>query len=450
MSPTSVTAIGHILGDLRRRLEMDVALISHFERGRRVIELLDCETTVPFGPGDSDPLEETYCQPIVDGRLPETIPDTSQNALAMTITATSELDIGAHLGVPIVLEDGTVYGTLCAYSHDARPDLTEQTGTVMGLVADSVARAIGADQTAQRVREAASERVSNLLAHGGLEMAYQPVVDLATGRTVGAEALARFPRSLGGTTAGWFAEAAAVGVGTELELACVRTVRDQLPELPAGMDVHVNLSPAALLDPASGTLLHELPLRRVVLELTEHQIVGDYPVLQAALAPLRAAGLRLAIDDAGAGFASMRHALLLEPDLLKLDISLVRGIDTDAAKRSLCQALTGFAHATGAMIVAEGVETQPEADAVRMLGVDLAQGYVFARPGPPDSLHPAAADRPSAASRPDHAAQVRAVVASLRGHASVATMAAALNAQGLLSPTGRRWHPTSVSRQLLE
>ncbi len=449
MSPMSVTAIGHILGDLRRRLRMDVALVSHFEDGRRVIDVVDTDESVPFGPGDSDPVEETYCQPIVDGDLPEMILDTSQNVLAMAIAATSELDIRAHLGVPVVLEDGTVYGTLCAYSHDTRLNLTAQAGIMMGLVADTVARALGVDQAAERTREAAAERVRTLLADPRLDMAYQPLVDLATGRTTGVEALARFPAALGGTTASWFEEAAAAGAGTELELACVRQVRNHLADLPADLDVHLNLSPRALLDPAASTLLLQLPLRRIVLEVTEHQVVGDYAILTAVLAPLRAAGMRLAIDDAGAGFASMRHVLLLEPDVLKLDISLVRGIDSDAAKRSLCQALTGFAHATGAKVVAEGVETQPEADAVRTLGVDLAQGYFFARPEPRHALHPTPVDRPSGPACPDHAAQIEALVASLRTHASPATISAALNVKGLLAPTGRRWHATSVSRQLL-
>lgn len=450
MTQMSATAIRHVLGDLRRRLGMDVALLSHFEGGHRVIDILDSDETLPFGPGDSDPVGETYCQQIADGRLPESIPDTSQNALAMTITATFELDIGAHLGVPIVLDDGTVYGTLCAYSHDARPDMADQAGTVMGLVADTVARAIAADHAAEQARQAASNRVRDLLDEDCLDLAYQPLVDLGTGWTVGVEALARFPASLGGTTAGWFAEAAAAGARTELELACVRLVRDQMPDLPADLDVHVNLSPEALLDPRPVILLHQMPLHRIVLELTEHESVEDYPILQAALAPLRAAGLRLAIDDAGAGFASMRHALLLEPDLLKLDISLVRGIDTDAAKRSLCQALTGFAHATGAKIVAEGVETQPEADTVRTLGVDLAQGYLFARPGPPHALRPTQLDQGSRPDLPDPPAQTQAVVNSLRAHASPASIAAVLNAKGLLAPTGRRWHQTSVSRQLLD
>lgn len=450
MSPMSATSIGHVLGDLRRRLRMDVALVSHFEDGRRVIDIVDTDESVPFGPGDSDPVAETYCQPIVDGVLPAMILDTSENVLAMAIAATSELDIRAHLGVPVVLEDGTVYGTLCAYSHDVRLDLTAQAGTIMGLVADTVARAIGVDQAVERSRKAAAERVSNLLTHARLDMAYQPLVEAATGRTVGVEALARFPTDLGGTTASWFEEAAAVGAGTELELACVRLVRDHLADLPAELDVHVNLSPQALLDPAVSALLHELPLRRIVLELTEHQIVGDYPLLSAVLAPLRAAGMRLAIDDAGAGFASMRHVLLLEPDLLKLDISLVRGIDTDAAKRSLCQALTGFAHATGAAVIAEGVETQAEADAIRALGVDLAQGYFFARPQPRHALHATAVERASCVAPPNHATQIQAVVASLRTHSSPATISAALNRQGLLAPTGRRWHATSVSRQLLD
>lgn len=449
MSPSSVTAIGHVLGDLRRRLRMDVALLSHFEDGRRVIDIVDAEHEVPFAPGDSDPMAQTYCQLIVDGDLPEIIPDTSSNARSLTLAVTSALDIGAHVGVPVLLEDGSVYGTVCAYSHDARPDLTAQAGTIMGLVADTVARAVEFDQVEQRNRRAAADRVGNLLADARLDMAYQPLVDLATGRTVAVEALARFPADLGGTTASWFHEAAAVGAGTALELACVRLVRDHLPDLPTDLDVHVNLSPGALLDPAATAALLELPVHRVVVEVTEHHTVADYPTLTAALAPLRGAGLRLGIDDAGAGFASMRHVLLLAPDVLKLDISLVRGLDADAAQRSLCQALTGFAHATGATVVAEGVETQAEAEAVRTLGIDLAQGYFFARPGPRHAVHPTRVDRSSDPAPPSHAEQIQHVVESLRPDASPATISAALNAKGLLAPTGRRWHATSVSREFL-
>lgn len=449
MSASSATAIGNVLGDLRRRLLLDVALVSHFEDGRRVIDIIDTDEDVPFRPGDSDPVVDTYCQHIVDGDLPEIIRDTSDNPLAVSLRATTELDIGAHVGVPVLLDDGSVYGTLCAYSHQPRPYLMAQSVTLMGLVADTVARAVAADQAAQRAWQATSERVRGLLQDGGLSMAFQPLVALDSGRTVGVEALARFPAVLGGTTATWFAEAASVGAGTQLELACVRLVRDQLPDLPRHLDVHVNLSPQALWDPAAVAVLEQLPLGRIVLEITEHEAVENYPGLMGILAPLRAAGMRLAIDDAGAGFASMRHVLLLHPEVLKLDISLVRGLDTDASKRSMCQALTGFAHATGATVVAEGVEVAAEADALRALGVDLGQGYFFARPGPLEALSLTQGSASAGPGPGDHAARVQALVASLRATASPATIAAALNAEGLLASTGRRWHATSVQRELL-
>ena len=114
MSALSATSIGHVLGDLRRRLAMDVALVSHFEDGRRVIDIIDATETLPFGPGDSDPIDQTYCQPIVDGRLPEIIPDTSRNAMAMSIAATRAIDIAAPANV-----GGVEVGAL-DHAHRAR------------------------------------------------------------------------------------------------------------------------------------------------------------------------------------------------------------------------------------------------------------------------------------------------------------------------------------------
>jgi EAL domain-containing protein (putative c-di-GMP-specific phosphodiesterase class I) len=132
------------------------------------------------------------------------------------------------------------------------------------------------------------------------------------------------------------------------------------------------------------------PLDRLVLELTEHEQVEDYEALNAALLPARRRGLRLAVDDAGAGYASMRHWLLLKPDLLKLDLSLVRDVDSDAAKRALCLAIITFAHTTGMQVVAEGIETRRELATIRALGADYAQGYLLQRPAPLDELDLAA------------------------------------------------------------
>ncbi len=433
---------------------MDVALVSHFADGERVIDIVDAGVPVAFGPGDSDTVEQTYCERIVDGRLPEVIPDAAANTEARRLPVTRELGIGAHVGVPIVLDNGEVFGTLCTYAHGARPDLDERAGTVLGLVADTIGRTLAADHGVWRAREGVRQRLDRLLSGSLLTMAYQPIVRLGSGALASVEALARFPAALGRTPQQWFDDAGSVDQAVELQLSAVYAAVSALPHLPAGVDLHVNLSPAVLVQ-TSSVLLQTVPMDRLVIELTEHEAVEDYAVLTAALAPLRAAGAKVAIDDAGAGFASFRHALLLKPEIIKLDISLVRGVDADPSKASLCTALAAFAHATGAVLVAEGVETPAEALAVERLGADLAQGYFFGRPGELEALPVPTVGRPAAVgahdriTATDRSAETAGVASALfTNGASPATVAAALNARGLAAPSGRKWHAASVERLL--
>jgi EAL domain-containing protein (putative c-di-GMP-specific phosphodiesterase class I) len=129
-----------------------------------------------------------------------------------------------------------------------------------------------------------------------------------------------------------------------------------------------------------------MPLDRVLLELSEHDPVEDYAALTAALAPLRARGMRLAIDDVGAGFSSLRHIVVTAPDVIKLDRSIAAGVATDRVLSTLVGSLVTFAHGSGATVVAEGVETADDATTLRALGVDHGQGWHFGRPGPPETL----------------------------------------------------------------
>ena len=208
-------------------------------------------------------------------------------------------------------------------------------------------------------------------------------MELAGLRTVGVEALSRFPAGTGSPQE-WFAAAAAAGAGTSLELRALHNAVTVLPDL-AGF-LSLNVSPATAMTTSFTRLLGRLPLHDIVVELTEHDAVADYPALLTHLAPLRADGLRIAVDDAGAGFASMRHVLTLVPDLIKLDLSLVRGVHADAPRRALAAALTTFAAQTGALVVAEGVETADELRCLRELGVHYGQGYHLGRPVPAASL----------------------------------------------------------------
>ncbi len=150
---------------------------------------------------------------------------------------------------------------------------------------------------------------------------------------------------------------------------------------PPGVFLAVNVSPAAVSTARFGALASAMPRpEAIVVELTEHAPVDDYAPLRATLAPLRRAGLRLAVDDAGAGYASLRHVLELAPDVIKLDMTLVAGIDREPAQRSLVSSLVQFAGEVGATVIAEGIESPAQRRGIVDAGVGLGQGFLFGRP----------------------------------------------------------------------
>jgi EAL domain-containing protein (putative c-di-GMP-specific phosphodiesterase class I) len=173
-----------------------------------------------------------------------------------------------------------------------------------------------------------------------------------------------------------------VGLLVDLELAAIRTALSQSERLPHGAFLSLNLSPDTAMSELFLGLALSGPADRVVMEITEHAQVDDYAALNEAVAKLREHKVRLAIDDAGAGFASLRHTLHIAPDIVKLDMSLTRGIDGDRTKRALAAALVSFAEEVGFALVAEGIETREELDALRELGVAAGQGFFLAEPGP--------------------------------------------------------------------
>jgi EAL domain-containing protein (putative c-di-GMP-specific phosphodiesterase class I) len=231
-------------------------------------------------------------------------------------------------------------------------------------------------------RREATERVQRMLEEDAYTIVVQPIADLKTARVVGVEALSRFNAAPERTPDGWFAEAKEVGLGLELELKTVRSALELVALLPRDMYLAVNLSPDTIASPRFVELMDGIPAERVVLEVTEHAPVDDYEVLAKSLEPFRAQGCRLAVDDAGAGFASFRHILRLNPDVIKLDMTLTRNIDHDPARRALASGLISFASDLGAKIIAEGIENTSELGALRALGVGLGQGYYLGRPEP--------------------------------------------------------------------
>jgi EAL domain-containing protein (putative c-di-GMP-specific phosphodiesterase class I) len=239
-----------------------------------------------------------------------------------------------------------------------------------------------AEAEAERLRDHREKLIRVTLADHALEIVFQPNVDLRSGGVVGAEALARFAQPPIRPPDVWFAEAASVGLVVELEIAAIRSALDQLGRLPSGLYLSLNASVETILSDEFRRTLAKVAAERLVLELTEHTEVRDYRQLEQSIEDLRSNGVRLAVDDTGAGYSSFRHILNLHPEVIKLNIGLTRGIDGDPVRRALGSALLTFgADAYNATIVAEGVETEGEFITLRALGCRFGQGFYLGRPG---------------------------------------------------------------------
>jgi EAL domain-containing protein (putative c-di-GMP-specific phosphodiesterase class I)/DNA-binding response OmpR family regulator len=272
----------------------------------------------------------------------------------------------------------TLIGTL-ALGFEPQADAGALTAPALATALDlapAVAAAVGPSLTASDTRPVMEQVITT----SAFEPVFQPVADLCTREIVGFEGLTRF--SDGTPPDVRFKEAAETGMGVPLELATALAAIDAAAELEPGLFLSVNVSPALILEHHTAALAAGVGSRPLVLELTERDPVDDYGALARVL---DGEHVTLAVDDAGAGYSSLRHILALRPSYIKLDITWVRGIDDDPARQALVAGIHHFATLTNCRIVAEGVETETEADALRRLGVDFGQGFLFGHPEPIDA-----------------------------------------------------------------
>jgi EAL domain-containing protein (putative c-di-GMP-specific phosphodiesterase class I)/putative methionine-R-sulfoxide reductase with GAF domain len=271
--------------------------------------------------------------------------------------------------------------TLTSVDHAMDGDILASVPRTIGLT-DFVANSLGLKSLEYRHTAEVRERIQKLLARGGPDTVVQPIFDLRKHSVVGFEALARFTGS-DIPTHMWFEEASASGLALDLEASSVRAALKTLAELPDDTYLSVNLSPEGATSGQIVDLLGDAPAERLVIEVTEHAVVQDYDALIDALKDARDRGTRIAVDDAGAGYASMRHILRLKPECIKLDIGITSGIDKDPVRRALASSLISFADEIGATIVAEGIESASEVNTLRDLGIGYGQGFFLGRPTPP-------------------------------------------------------------------
>ncbi|MEA2620821.1 MAG: hypothetical protein QOC97_1594, partial [Chloroflexota bacterium] len=248
----------------------------------------------------------------------------------------------------------------------------------VGEVAATATALLGPALLARRQAADVRGRIETIIDEQAFKPVFQAIATIPGREVVAYEALTRFTDGVRPDR--HFADAAAAGLGVELELVTLKAAVAAAERIPKALWLTLNVSPAAI---EAGERLGSI-LRRshhqLVLELTEHVAVGDYSRLRGALGEL-GVPFRIAVDDAGAGYASMMHVVELGPSLVKLDLSLVRGIDADPVRQALIAGMLYFAERTDCRLIAEGIETEAEFATLAALGVPLGQGFLLGRPG---------------------------------------------------------------------
>lgn len=373
--------LARTLEAIRTHLGMEVAYVSEFKDDTSLFKAVDAPGLEDvIKPGDSQPLDDIFCRHILAGRLPEVMPDVAREPLAMSLPIMQRVPIGAHLSVPIRLEDGETYGMFCCLSFKPDPSLNTRDLQVMRVFADMAAHEIELERKEKRAQEAKAARIRDMLAREDFRPVFQPIFDLSARRVVGFEALCRFAGEPYRSPDVWFAEAQACDLGLALEIATLRKALRMAQSFPRDLYVSINASPELLVSGQLPALIGSAPGRRLLVEVTEHARVDDYALLGRALDLLRARGCEIAVDDAGAGYSGLQHIVQIKPDVIKLDIGLIRGVDADPSRRALISALLYFARETGAGLIAEGIETEAEAEHLHGLGICKGQGYLLSRP----------------------------------------------------------------------
>jgi EAL domain-containing protein (putative c-di-GMP-specific phosphodiesterase class I)/putative methionine-R-sulfoxide reductase with GAF domain len=345
--------------------------------------------------------EDTFVDPRVDAAACRRMHVASSVCIPLTRDgyAFGVINVSSSHKMAFVAEDAAALTDLAEFVSvvvGAASDLDRVARTLLAEHTEDPVDGASVERTAQFVTNVLSphaiehvamrQRIERVLRDGSFSIVFQPVVQLSSGSLAGYEALARFDGDSPRTPDVWFAEAAAVGLGVELELAAVSRALSYQGRFAGEAVIAINVGPATLSSPKLVDLLERVDGSRIVVELTEHSEDADYEELAGVIDRVRGTGARLTIDDTGSGLASLAHISKLGPEFIKLDRELTIGIDRDPVRRALASSLVAFAAETGPVVVAEGIERAEELRVVESLGVSLGQGYYFGAPVPFEQL----------------------------------------------------------------
>lgn len=388
--PAEETAAA-ICRELLRLPHLDIAAVYEFAHDGTVVPLgliappgVPTFVGRPLPPNRAQYLRESATGPWIDEWHPQAGDDDYRRAwLEAGLTCGAYVPFGTNGVIYGLLSVGTTSSIGTAGVSRWMPSLAE-----FGAVAAAL---LVPELNLRREQGGTRAAITRIIDERAFGPVFQPIVRLTDGSVVGYEALTRFAEGVPPDRL--FAVAESVGVGEELEAACIAAALREAKQLPSGRWLSLNVSPARLAGGSLSRVLAGAGRRPLVLEITERLPIEDYAAARDALHRL-GRGMEVAVDDAGAGFASLRHIIELRPRYTKLDMQLVRGVDGDPARQALIAGMVYFARQSGCLLIAEGIETAAERDTLHRLGVPFGQGFLFGQPAPAKSL-PAAIPRPA-------------------------------------------------------
>ncbi|WP_161981622.1 sensor domain-containing phosphodiesterase [Aurantiacibacter suaedae] len=374
--------IAGFLHSARAHLGLEIGLIGRWVADEtREITHVDSLLDLPLEPGLRQHREETYCWHVLTGELPEMIADPAPYPKALALHITEALPVGTHFSVPLRLSDGTVWGSFCAMGRTPDPTLTGRDLAIFEGFAAMAAERIDTLIAEAARREQTRQRIEDMFEGDAVTIFQQPIHQLADGKPVGVECLARFPDVNKRSPGAWFGDAESTGLGEELEMTAVRGAIETLAGVPEGFFAAIKAPARCVVSGAVRAALEAEAPADVIVTLTQYAAAEDKLALVQALEAIRPTA-RVAIDMVGTSYASMQLAALVKPDFVKLDMALARNVATDPAARALVSAVVALVSEWNGAVVAEGIEESAQAEAMQSLGVSHAQGYLFARPMP--------------------------------------------------------------------
>ena len=378
--------MAELLDVLRQHLDMDAAALAIWLDRQLVIQLFAGDGR-GFGltPGITLRGGDQLYRDVSKERIPTICRDVRGDDRTRRSLALQRLDVGAYAMTTLTDARDQPYGLLFCLTHEARPALQARHRQFVDLIAAFLRDSLLDLRQMWQTRSEIWSSVSSVIDAGGPRMAFQPIVRLDSGTVCAVEALARFSARRRGrlqTTEDWFRDARLIGLSTELDLAAIGRAAQVLPHLPAEMKLAVNASPTTVATGLFDFVSRLTDRDRLIVEITEQEDYTVGPDTVQAVRRLRELGIRIAIDDAGTGYAGLEKLVQLRPDIIKIDHVFTCGIDRDPARRALTAGLVALAGEIGGVVIAEGIETRSERDAVLKAGVRYGQGYYLGRPAP--------------------------------------------------------------------